>query len=277
MFDRKDIERIDFAIYQESPGRTDGVSLWSCTPQYLESFRGMAANAVRRIQEAWRQAGLAQLAAQGAQDLHCQEVLDWYTEWLRPGAAQCKYCKAKPTCPRLRGTALEAVSGQELALAEVDSADVAGLTEDWALRVAGLPDGRLEELYELLPLVADWMKAVKWQMQDRMSAGVPMARHKLVEGRKGNRKWIDPAKVDEFAEDAGLDVYERVLASPAKVEALLKKAKRAKELSAALEGLVFREPGKPTIAAATDKRKDIEPSNGSKKDDSEDDLFKINN
>ena len=236
--DKSTVEVIEFAIYQENAGRSGAVDTWKCTVQYLESFRSLAKAAVKR----------ATVAATHHKFLG-QEGGDkeqWAKEYLRPGNTQCKYCKAKAdlSCPAVSKTVLKAVAGKEIAISK--TIDLA----DWELSLAGLSDAKTEELYELLPLVSDWMKAVKFQMHSRMrDLGVEMTHHKLVDGRMGNRKWSDSLVSIDHEE-----AYERVLLGPTALEKKVKKKLFPQDAWEALQPHIVREPGKPTIAKKADER-----------------------
>ena len=232
--DKAAVEEVEFAIYQENAGRSGAVDTWKCTVKYLESFRSMAKAAVRRATVAETHYGF--IGGEPGDDAR------WAKEYLRPGNTQCKYCKAKAdlSCPAVSVKVLNAIAVSR----PLDM-------DDWELKLAGLEDGKMEELYELLPLVADWMKAVKFQMYMRMQdMGAEMKRHKLVEGRMGNRKWMDKENMEIGIEEA----YERVLLDPPAIEKKVKKGVFPKDVWDNLQPFIERKPGKPTIAKKADER-----------------------
>jgi hypothetical protein len=229
--DKSTVETVEFAIYQENAGRSGAVDTWQCTVQYLESFRTMAKAAVRRATVAATHFNFA-----GQTPGH---EASWVKEYLRPGNTQCKYCKAKAdlSCPAVSTKVLNAIAVQDF--------------KDWELKLVGLEDTKMEELYELLPLVADWVKAVKFQMYMRMQdMGAEMKHHKLVEGRAGNRKWVDKENMLIGIEEA----YERVLLDPPALEKKVKKGTFPREVWDSLQPFIERKPGKPTIAKKADER-----------------------
>ena len=76
---------------------------------------------------------------------------------------------------------------------------------------------------------------------------------KLVEGKAGNRKWVDEVKVAEALRNAGYqinDITETKLLSPAAMDKSIGRAKVA-EL---LDELIERSPGAPAVVPASDKR-----------------------
>lgn len=157
-----------------------------------------------------------------------------------PGEKQCKFCKAKAICPALK--------------AEVDSmtADVAK-PEDFSDLIQG--DGKdLAEALKRVAVIEQWCAAVREEAERRLLAGDPVPGFKLVEGRKGNRKWTDEEAVAEVLEKHKIDsklVYESKLASPTKIEKLLKSRPAALE---EVMALTVRPDGKPSVVYATDQR-----------------------
>lgn len=159
---------------------------------------------------------------------------------FQPGEKQCKFCKAKATCPALK--------------AEVDqaTADVAK-PEDFADLVQS--DGKdLAEALKRVAVIEQWCAAVREEAERRLLAGEPVPGFKLVEGRKGNRKWADEAAAEEMLHSLRLNynqIFEKKLVSPAKIEKLLKTKPKALEL---VMKHTVRPDGKPSVVYATDQR-----------------------
>jgi hypothetical protein len=234
LFDKSNIESIELAIYQENKGRSDATDTWTCGMEYLESFRSMVAAGIARIRKAEEEFGKE----------------GWEQEYLHPGVTQCKYCKANGDCPRLAHRALSTVANADVKIKE----DLGRQLEGWELRLVDMDDGKLEEMYELLPLIGDWVKAVKWQMYMRMlDMGIEMKRHKLVEGRMGNRKWSDPCMVVELVGD---EAFSKEIIDPPGIEKKVKSGKVPKEIWEVLQSTIERKPGKPTIALREDEREE---------------------
>ena len=155
---------------------------------------------------------------------------------LTPGEKQCKFCKAKSSCP-----ALQAIV-DETADEEATADDFADLGDN-ALTVAM---GRVE-------LIEQWCKSVRAEVERRLTKGVAVPGYKIVEGRKGNRAWSDAKDAQERL-SAVLkrdEMYEEKFISPATAEKLLKKDPEGLAL---LEELTHRPEGKLSVAPATDKR-----------------------
>jgi len=153
-----------------------------------------------------------------------------------PGEKQCKFCKAKPSCPALQAIVDETTD--EIATAD-DFADLG----DNALSIAM---GRVD-------LIEQWCKSIRAEVERRLTKGLDVTGYKLVEGRKGNRAWSD-AKDAQDRLSAVLkrdEMYEEKFISPATAEKLLKKDPEGLKL---LDELTHRPEGKLSVAPAADKR-----------------------
>lgn len=176
---------------------------------------------------------------------------------FRPTPSNCHFCRASGNCKAqtemVASIALEGF-GDEVQPREV-------------------PEMQLGQAYALLPLVYDWAKAVEQRTFDALQAGKPVVRddgvaYKLVEGRKGDRAWADPAEAEEVLKKMRLkddQMYTRKLVSPAAAEKLAKapKAKKGEEPAPPvlgptqwkrLQALITQGYGKPSIALQTDPR-----------------------
>jgi hypothetical protein len=160
---------------------------------------------------------------------------------LVPGEKQCRFCKAKATCPALRAEVTEVVSGS----ATLDEFLVPDVTTG---------DNYLSVAMSKVGLVEDWCKAVRAEVERRLLAGQTVDGFKLVEGRRGNRKWSNDAEVEALFKSFRLrqdEMYDYSLISPTKAEKLLKDTPKRWEKA---EALISRAEGKPSVAPATDKR-----------------------
>jgi hypothetical protein len=170
---------------------------------------------------------------------------EWQKTYLQPGEKQCRFCKAKATCPALRDVVQDVTS--------------AATAEDFAsLRpkaVSGeTPTAYLALSMEKVDLVQQWCDAVKAETQRRLLQGRPVDGFKLVRGRPGNTAWRDEAGVEKLFKSFRLrqeEMYDFKLISPTKAKKLL--AGSPRRLSKA-EQLMHRPEGKPSVAPATDPR-----------------------
>lgn len=168
-------------------------------------------------------------------------------EYLQPGEKQCRFCRAKSTCPALLAEITNAVGGEPATAA--DFAQFVPMEVD-----ENTGDNYLSLAMDKVGLVEDWCKAVRAEIERRLLRGDPVKDYKLVEGKLGNRQWTNADEAEAAMKAMRLktdEMYERKLISPTAAEKVLKQtpAKWAK-----LEKLVTRNPGKPSVAHVTDKR-----------------------
>jgi hypothetical protein len=169
------------------------------------------------------------------------EVGDHEVPRLEPGEKQCRFCKAKSTCPALAAEVGEIVSGSAT-LSEFDTPDMT------------TGDNYLSMAMSKVELVEQWCTAVRAEVERRLLAGQTVDGFKLVEGRKGNRKWSSDTEVETLFKSFRLrqdEMYDYSLISPTKAEKLLKDTPKRWERA---QALISRADGKPSVAPATDKR-----------------------
>ena len=180
--------------------------------------------------------------------------IDWQKAYLNPGEKQCRFCKAKATCPALLAEVTDIVH-ETATLA--DFADLMPVQPN-----SDTSDNYLSIAMSKVDLVEGWCKAVRAETERRLLDGKAVDGWKLVEGRKGNRAWTDEAEVEEmFKKSFRLrddEMYTRKLISPTAAEKLLKD--NPKRLKRAME-LTSRAEGKPSVAPAADKRPALAVSN----------------
>ena len=170
--------------------------------------------------------------------------------YLQPGEKQCRFCKAKSTCPALLAEVTNAVGG-EPATAEDFAQFVPIDTTD------GIGDNYLSLAMDKVGLVEDWCKAVRAEVERRLLRGDKVPGYKLVEGKQGIRRWVDADKAEAALKALKLkqdEIFERELISPTAAEKLLKKTPEKWDK---LQGMISRNPGKPSVAPVTDKRPEL--------------------
>lgn len=176
-----------------------------------------------------------------------------------PGEKQCRFCKAKATCKALRdevaGTV--ALGGPTPATPDefaeiVDEPFVPGDSHD---------DGQwLAVCMSKVDLIEDWCKAVRAETERRLLAGSDVPGFKLVEGRRGARKWSDEKVAEETLKAMRVkheQMYEYSLISPTTAEKLAKAEVIGPRQWPRLKELITQSEGKPSVAPASDKRPPI--------------------
>lgn len=174
----------------------------------------------------------------------------WNDDYLNPGEKQCKFCKAKATCPALRAEMAEVVGGS------ADLSDFADLVPQEI--TSETSDNYLPVAMSKIEMIEQWCKAVRAETERRLLAGQPVTGYKLVEGRAGNRDWKDPKAVEEMMKKTFRmrddQVYDFKLISPTKAEKVFKENPKR---WANLQEQIVRSDGKPSVAPATDKRPEM--------------------
>ena len=193
---------------------------------------------------------------------------DWAGVYLRPGEKQCKFCRAKATCPALRAEVAETVCFSTPAtpdefdakcqpIAPTDQQD-----ETWLAACLGKVD-----------LIEDWCKAIRAETERRLLAGEHVPGFKLVEGKQGNRAWSDEKAAEAALKSFRLkqeEIYDFSVKSPTQIAKLgpaFDKDGKVKPLKEGatppaigprqwpkLAALITRAPAKKHVAPADDPR-----------------------
>lgn len=228
-----DFDTIEMHIHMP---RLEHVTTWSISRAQLEEFAQAAAKAASDVRDA---------EADGADASH------FVNEYLQAGEKQCKFCRAKATCPAYIADISEVLVG-ETATAE-DFADLLGNGVDVVNNETG--DNFLSIAMSKVDAVEQWCKAVRAEVERRLTSGLPVEGYKLVAGKRGNRQWTSESDVEKMLKGFRLkldEIYEKSLISPATADKMFKKQdpKRWEKL----EKLITQKDGKPSVAPASDPR-----------------------
>lgn len=174
-----------------------------------------------------------------------------HEKYLNPGDEQCRFCKAKAICPTLAGHVLATVADDF-----VDTTQpVAPQIEHAAER--GIDNATLGNLLGAVDLIESWCKAIRAKAESELLAGRPVPGYKLVEGRRGPRKWADEKEVESAMKSMRLkleEMYDFSLISPTTAEKLHKAGTIGPRQWPKLQGLITQSEGKPSVAPESDKR-----------------------
>ena len=236
-------EIVAVRLFIHQPKIADEPSEWLCSVQELLAF----ADEAKRATHACR-------AAQ-----HCVDgegvSQRFVEEYLRPGDDQCRFCKAAGACPALANRVEQVVGADFEVIAEKPA--------DFVLASATqCVDSALSVRMAAAPLVEVWLKAVRAETERRLLAGQPVPGFKLVQGKKGPRKWQDPEAAEAQLKAMRLkteEMYTLKLATPTTVEKLTKAAEGEKPAVGPrqwtkLQALITQSPGSPSVAPESDKR-----------------------
>ena len=165
---------------------------------------------------------------------------------LKPNDKTCRWCSAKATCPAL-AKKVEADVG-----AEFDAIDATTIAQ-----IESAPDDILATKMAAVDLIEDWCKAVRAEVERRLFVGIPVAGYKLVEGRRGSRKWSNEQEVEATMKSMRLkleEMYDFSLISPTSADKLHKAGTIGPRQWPRLQELITQSEGKPSVAPASDKR-----------------------
>lgn len=158
----------------------------------------------------------------------------------------CRFCRAAPIC--------QTKHEQVLSVAKIEFQPITDLP------VVNLPDPNAMSQEQMLKVLAvageieSWFKALREYRDAELKAGRPFPGWKLVEGRLGNRKWINEEEAQAFLLAQGWkseDILVSELKGPAPIEKLLGKKNFPKEL-------VERAPGQYTSVPEDDPRPEVQ-------------------
>jgi hypothetical protein len=182
------------------------------------------------------------------------ELLEWSADLLEAARAtqevgapavageHCRWCLAKTACITYELAALEAarddfdvIEGSEISVAVPDPAELD--TVDLARRL------------DLIPLLEDWIKAMKAFAFQRLNRGDEIPGYKLV-AKGARRKWRDEEAALDWMKSQGVSINYAIkeqLISPAQAEKLVRD-------KTGLADLVIQESSGPTLVPASDRR-----------------------
>lgn len=174
------------------------------------------------------------------------------TPMLTPGEKQCRFCKAKATCPALRDEVAQTVSGHSPA--GPDDFDVPAKASD---HIAVADEAWLAACLDKVDLIEDWCKAIRSEAERRMLAGDEVPGYKLVRGKRGNRVWGDPKAAEEMLKTFRLkteEMYDLKLISPTSAEKLQKAGTIGPRQWPKLQAIIAQSDGNLHVAPLSDKR-----------------------
>lgn len=191
-----------------------------------------------------------------------------------PSAKACQWCRVQATCAAKAKAVIDLSEGvfpdlDDMTVTADQMSDFRdSLVDQEAPNVASiatLTTYEMEKLLEWRGTVERFFKKVAEELEQRARNGVPLKLHKTVEGRSFR---VFRNKQDTVKRLVALGLKREKLlveelASPAKVEELLKaEGYKVREIDELLEPLVFKPPGKATLAPMKDSR----PALGDKTD-----------
>lgn len=176
---------------------------------------------------------------------------------LTPGEKQCRFCRAAAICPALAKHVLAVAADDFVDL----TAKVPAKFNNALSKLETIDNQKLSWFMQNTGLMEDFIKAVRAKTEAELFAGRDVPGYKLVEGKRGNRKWIDETAAEdamlELAEIEG-DIYTQEVISVSKAEKLFKKEPKK---WAKLHEFITQNEGKPSVAPSTDPRPALQIGN----------------
>jgi hypothetical protein len=203
----------------------------------------------------------AHFAARGAVD-KCNnakvapEVDGWVEVFLQPGEKQCRFCRAKATCPAL-AEKVERTVGADFEDIEVTQTRITLFKEDAEFIKPSLIASHLAAV----DMIEDWCKAVRAEAERRLLAGKDVPGWKIVQGKRGNRAWSKPADVEALLKSMRLkeaEMYDFKLISPTTAEKLHKTEVIGPRQWAKIQEFISQKDGSPHVAPESDSRPALE-------------------
>jgi hypothetical protein len=230
-----DFKRVRMVIHQPRLGH---VSEWDCTVEALLEFAGKAKRAAHLCKAAI------------ANDQGGREN---FGQYLAPGEKQCRFCKAKATCLALAAKVQADVGADFEALTSFDRAHAEASVKKHGDKTAD----ELGAALAAVDLIETWCTAVRAEAERRLLAGAPVTGFKLVEGRRGARKWSNEAEAEALLKGMRLkheQMYDYKLISPTTAEKLAKAEAIGPRQWPKVVALITQANGKPSVVPESDKR-----------------------
>ena len=190
----------------------------------------------------------------------------------------CRWCKCKAFCSvrlsaavedcHLPSMCAEDMLAQMPTLGKVEAKEPVGIRLrliSEALWSQGMiiADEYLVNLVGHAKAIRSFLSDAEEYLEGRLLAGEQIDGVKLVEGRAGNRAWVDSSAADTFLKGQGLKQDERCnfeLKSPAQIEKIISdKLKSSTRTKNRFDQLITRSSPKLTLAIDSDKRQVEKP------------------
>lgn len=226
-----EFKTVTMVINQPRLGHLDEVTV---DVRELHQFAIAARETVAKVKSAMREPTLTQVDGATPQ-------------FLTPGEKQCKFCRAKATCPALAAEVLEHVGGHDFVVDNFEA-----LTIDTQTPAKDHRPHELASAMGAVDLIEDWCKAVRAETERRLFAGEDVPGFMLAEGKRGARQWID----EQVAKAAGLTETKEVVITPTQAEKVLKKDPAR---WAELQSNIAQKPGRPSVVAVSEGKAPYSP------------------
>lgn len=170
---------------------------------------------------------------------------------LVPGDKQCRFCKAKASCPALAKHVMATVADDFVDL----TAPIVPQIEESVKR--SMDNATLGNLLSSVDLIEEWCAALRGKVNAELQEGRAVPGYKLVAGRRGARVWTNATEAENTLKSMRLKVeemYDLKLISPTTAEKLHKAGTLGPRQWAKLQEQIGQSEGKPSVAPESDPR-----------------------
>ena len=168
-----------------------------------------------------------------------------------PAEKPCRFCKAKATCPALTKHVLTTVADDFVDTTQPIAPQLAPAIE------RSVDNVMLGNLLGAVDLIEAWCKSIRAKAESELLEGNPVPGFKLVEGRRGARRWADASEVEATMKSMRMkleEMYDFTLISPTTAEKLAKSGAIGPRQWPKLQSLITQNEGRPSVAPESDKR-----------------------
>lgn len=185
-------------------------------------------------------------------------------EDLNPGEKQCRWCKAarNAACPALDSAVSDVISSTAPVARADEFPDLTLAKQAAASDPSSADTDTLAAAWRAVPMVEKWIEGVRNRVHELLHDGVEVGTGDkqlvLYEGKRGHRRWSDPAAVEERMKKSRVkadDMYSKSLISPTQAE----KGAPAenKSLWADLATMIEQPEGKPVVGVVGDPKRKV--------------------
>lgn len=223
-----DIETITMHIVQPRADYNSPEG-WTVSRETLEDWREMFTQAAKKVIEA--KESLEKEFSRPKPD-----IIAWSDGRLNPSLEACRHCVAAPVCPK-----------------EMDEYDAMKALKS-TTPVSSIVD--LHKVLEDAEMVENFIKEVRAYAQDQLVKGHKIEGLKLLQGRRGARKWsVSDEELKSNLNVEGISLYKKPdLKTPAQLEKeLAKKLGSKTEAADYIKPLVSQDEARPKLAFSHEK------------------------
>jgi hypothetical protein len=192
--------------------------------------------------------------ASGRVELNRQAHLEGAMLDLNPGEKQCKFCAAKAFCPALKDAVTQSLTTIAAPSDPAAFEDLSLPKKAASLKVdESATNEQLAEIMRAWPLIEDFGKAVRAEVERRLFAGQDVPGFYIGVGRKGNRAWKDDeAAIKELTKSGRLKMADALQRKPISPTAAEKAFKDRPKVWSKIAAHIHQPEGKPSVCKEGD-------------------------